>query len=137
MSHNAEFDLDISTHAPSRTYHIDTAFWDMFECSLLERGKLVVDVTASRAPDSIGLIFDIRGTVELTCDRSLEVFEYPIVLNKKVVFRLGYENKELDEDLYMIERETATINLAQHIYDFISLATPMKKIHPKFALADE
>jgi len=47
-------------------------------------------------------------------------------------FRLGHENKELITELYTLEHKTATINIAQHIYDFVSLEVPMKKLHPRF-----
>jgi hypothetical protein len=32
----------------------------------------------------------------------------------------------------MLEQRTTSINIAQHIYDFVSLEVPMKKLHPCF-----
>jgi uncharacterized metal-binding protein YceD (DUF177 family) len=46
--------------------------------------------------------------------------------------KFGPENKELDEDLWEITPETQQINVAQHLYDFIALSLPMKKLHPRF-----
>jgi uncharacterized metal-binding protein YceD (DUF177 family) len=62
----------------------------------------------------------------------LETFFYPVNIEKEVSFRLGHENKELTTELYMLEHKTAIINIAQHIYDFVSLEVPMKKLHPRF-----
>ena len=127
------FDLDISRPADAHTYHIDAVFWSMFEHSLIEEGTLTVVAKATRSPSEVIVTLAIQGTIALVCDRSLEAFDYPIALNKEITFRLGYENKEIDEDLYVIEQGTTSINLAQHLYDFISLAVPMKKVHPCFS----
>jgi uncharacterized metal-binding protein YceD (DUF177 family) len=38
----------------------------------------------------------------------------------------------MDENVLQIVPETQFINIAQHLYDFIGLAVPMKKLHPRF-----
>ena len=132
------FDVDIVQPSGILTYELEAAFFGLFENSLLERGKLTAKVRVNKPPTNIQLLFSIKGGVELVCDRSLEPFDYPIQLEKKVDFKLGHEHKELDENLYMIEQHAPTINIAQHLYDFVSLAIPMKKIHPKLeVISDE
>ena len=81
----------------------------------------------------IQLLFSIQGEIELSCDRTLELFNYPINIERVVHFKIGDEDKELDMDLYMIERQASSIQVAQHIYDFVNLSIPMKRLHPRFA----
>jgi uncharacterized metal-binding protein YceD (DUF177 family) len=47
-----------------------------------------------------------------------------------MVYKYGSEEKEIDENVFMITRDTPVINVAQLIYEFILLALPLKKIHP-------
>ena len=123
------FDIDLIQSDGVLVYKLETDFWKLFESSLIEKGTLTATVSVIKSSRSIRLLFTIQGKVLLVCDRSLEAFDYPIQLEKAVDFKWGHENKELDADLYMLEEHACTLNIAQHLYDFISLAIPMKKIH--------
>ena len=112
-------------------YQLDKTFFGLFENSLVENGQLAVHIKLVKNATQIQLLFDIQGAVELTCDRTLAPFNYPIAITQTVYFKFGQETKELDVDLYMIEQGATTIDVAQHIYDFVSLAVPMKKLHPQ------
>jgi uncharacterized metal-binding protein YceD (DUF177 family) len=70
--------------------------------------------------------------VQLTCDRSLELFDHPLDFTEKMIYKYGLEEQEIDEDVYMITRDTPSINVAQLIYEYILLALPAKKIHPDY-----
>ena len=126
------FDVDIVQPDGVLTYDLDDTFFALFEHSLLDQGKLTTTIQIRKTSTNVQLQFGIVGQVVLTCDRSLEPFDYPIHIEREVNFKLGFENKELDVDLYVIKQHTAIINIAQHLYDFISLAIPMKKIHSQF-----
>ena len=68
----------------------------------------------------------------MTCDRSLEPFDFPIESKNKIVFKYGDEYQEITDEIIIIPRDTATLELGQYIYEFIALAIPLKKLHPKF-----
>mgnify|MGYP001801711938 CR=1 FL=1 len=132
MSTLKAFDIDITQPKAVLTYDLDDDFFALFEHSLLDQGKLTATVQLHKTWDNIQLKFSILGQVVLVCDRSLAPFHYPIHLTPVVTFVPGTESKDLEVDLYMIPQHATTLNIAQHLYDFISLAIPMKKIHPKF-----
>jgi uncharacterized metal-binding protein YceD (DUF177 family) len=44
---------------------------------------------------------------------------------------------ELDVNVLQIVPETQYLNIAQHLYDYIGLAIPMKKLHPRFVEEDQ
>lgn len=131
------FDIDLVQPSGEWVYELGEEFWKLFENSLIEKGQLTVTVNSNKSPRNLQLLFNIQGEVELVCDRSLETFNYPVHVEKTVNLKPGPENKELDVDLYMIEEHTSVINIAQHLYDFVSLAIPMKKIHPRFGVMNE
>jgi uncharacterized metal-binding protein YceD (DUF177 family) len=70
--------------------------------------------------------------VKLICDRSLEEFFEPLDLKEKIIFKYGEEEQEINEDVYMITRDTPKINVAQFIYEFVLLGLPAKRIHPDY-----
>jgi uncharacterized protein len=81
--------------------------------------------------------FEIKGVAKLICDRSLEPFDYPIKNHHKMVFKYGEEDQELTDEIVVINREAVSLEVGQYIYEFIALAIPMKKLHPKFKDEEE
>jgi uncharacterized metal-binding protein YceD (DUF177 family) len=85
----------------------------------------------------LNFTFHIYGTVNLTCDRSLDQFDYKIDTTQTLHVRFGEEELELDENVLQIKHDAQKINVAQHLFDFIGLAIPMKKLHPRFEQEEE
>ncbi|WP_425639248.1 YceD family protein [Algoriphagus yeomjeoni] len=114
-------------------FEIGDSFFQHFEDNeLVEKGKLTARVIMKVGANLIEMDFHIAGKVTLTCDRSLEQFEQPLDFHEKMIYKYGSEEKEIDENVSMITRDTPKINVAQLIYEFILLALPLKKIHPDY-----
>ena len=118
-------------------FEVDDQFFQSFDDSLVNKGKVNIKVSLNKSETFIEINMQFKGAIELVCDRSLEKFEYPVTLNPNLIFKFGDEEKELDDFMMQITRDTLRIELAQYIYEFISLAIPMKKLHPRFADLDE
>ena len=116
----------------SYEFEMDDSFFSLFEQEIILGGKLLAKVELDKTESLLTLHFDIKGTVRLTCDRSLEEFDQPVDIEETLLIKFGEENAELDEDLWQITPETQTLNVAQHLYDYIGLSLPMKKLHPRF-----
>jgi uncharacterized metal-binding protein YceD (DUF177 family) len=112
-------------------------FFDSFENSIVEQGDFMAKVTLEKSSTMLQLYFDIKGTLVLTCDRSLEEFEFPFHTQQKLILKYGEEDEQLTDEIEIINRDTQEINVSQYIYEFIGLATPMKKLHPKFQSEDD
>jgi uncharacterized protein len=118
-------------------FEVGNSFFESFEQSFIEKGKLDVIIKLDKTETMITALFDIHGVVELTCDRSLEKFDYPIDTHCRIIFKFGEEDRELDDDIFEISRNTQQLEMAQHIFDFIGLEVPMKKLHPRFREEEE
>jgi len=132
----AHFDIDIYKLANKQyeyQYRIDHRFFEHFENSPVERAKLEAQLTLDKQDNLIIANFSIKGSVELECDRSLEKFDHPLDVEQRIIYQYGEEEQELDDDIVIITDKTQTINTAQYFYEFINLAVPMRKIHPKYA----
>lgn len=124
------FGLSNNTHDFNFTFNDD--FFTHFENSLVSKGKGTCDVILTKTDSMITLDLKIGGTIELECDRSLELFDFPVSVNKEIIYKYGDEEKELSEDVFVILKGEQQINIASFLYESISLEVPMKKLHPKF-----
>ena len=114
-------------------YHflVDEVFFECFENSPVKKARSEVELGLVKTDTFIKLSFDISGNIELTCDRSLKTFDHPVKLKKELILKFGEEDKELSDEISLISWNTEYINVAQFIFEFIGLATPMRKIHPE------
>jgi uncharacterized protein len=131
----AKYNIDIfrlSNKQHEYEYEVGDAFFENIGQSYIEKGKLDVKVKLDKSETMITALFHIKGEVELTCDRSLEKFNYPIDAQNRIIFKFGEENRELSDEIFEISRNAQQLEMAQHIFDFIGLAIPMKKLHPRF-----
>jgi len=114
-------------------YSIGPSFFQHFKESEIENCSLECFIVLRKTEGFIEAKFRIEGMVELECDRSLEKFEYPIDLERKMIFKYGEEDMEIDDEIEMISYGRQSIDMSQFIFEFISIEIPMKKLHPKYA----
>ncbi|AQG82645.1 YceD family protein [Spirosoma montaniterrae] len=108
------------------------AFFAALEQDLIEKGNVHTRLTLDKSETMIRLDFHITGTVEQTCDRSLDLYDEPIDTRQMMLLKFSDHNEELSDEIELIERNTATINVARYIFEFIGLSLPMKRLHPRF-----
>lgn len=135
MKKDPQYDLAIAKLA-SKTHHfafeLGPDFFAQFEQTLIQDGRLHADVDLTKTELLLTLDFHITGTVRLICDRSLDEFDQPIDVHHQLLVRFGDREIELDDDVLQITPDTQTLPIAQHLFDYIGLAIPMKKLHPRF-----
>ncbi len=118
-------------------FEIGDDFFIQYGTDLLSKGHFTINVELNKHETFIEVDFEIAGAAQLICDRSLESFDYPIEEKHKIVFKYGSEDQEITDEIVMINREAVSVELGQYIYEFIALAVPMKKLHPKFQDEDD
>jgi uncharacterized protein len=122
--------LSLSVH--QFQYEIGNEFFRKYDTGLVSEGKFTVAVALDKRETFLEASFKINGFISLVCDRSLDEFEYPITLNRLMIFKYGDQDMEISEDVTMIEHGTETLEIGQFIYEYIALAVPMKKLHPRY-----
>ena len=123
------FKLSNTTHEYS--FVVENAFFECFENSLIEKGNAKIEVILTKSETLISTQFQIKGEIELICDRSLEPFNQEIESTNNMLFKFGDTWEELSDEIVVIPRDQQRLNVSQFIYEFICLNIPMKKIHPK------
>lgn len=122
----------LSLKAHHFTFLLDDAFVQAYGKGYLPNGQFQAVALLDKHETFIEANFKISGEAHLICDRSLEPFNFPIDIEKKILFKYGEEEQELTDEITIISRERATLDVGQLMYEFISLAIPIKKLHPRF-----
>ena len=122
----------LSQKAHRFEYAFGDEFFGLYGNSLLDGGQFEAEVTLDKRETLIEGGFSIRGHARLVCDRSLEPFDFPMDIRKKILFKYGEEEKELSEEIVLITREQAFLDLGQSLYELITVNLPMKRLHPRF-----
>lgn len=110
-------------------YHLDKEFFVNMESTDIHEADLTVALTVTHRHDVYSLDFHITGTVTLMCDRCLDDMEYPIDTTYQISVKYGEDYAETD-DLLVIPESNPALNVAYMIYDTVSLAIPLKHVHP-------
>ena len=130
-----KYSIDIfglSANRHEYTFEVGDAFFEAFGGQLVEKGNLQVQVSFDKTETMITAVFHVKGVVDLVCDRSLENFDYLVDTTHKMIYKFGEAYEEVSDEICIIAKDAQKISIAQPIYDFIALALPMKRIHPKF-----
>jgi uncharacterized protein len=125
--------LGLSINIHHFQFEVGSEFFKKYGTGLVSDGNFMVDLTLDKRETFLEATFAIKGSTKLICDRSLDEFDFQINKSFKLIFKFGDEDVEISEDVVMIHRGTETLELGQYIYEFIALAIPMKKLHPRFA----
>ena len=76
------------------------------------------------------LHFDVKGTVELPCDVSMELFNYPIDADYDLIVKFGTPNSQIADEILILPEGSYQINVAQYFYEMVVLNLPLKRVHP-------
>ncbi len=129
--------IGLSNKVHQFDYELDASFFREYGTDLLPSGNFKVNISLDKRETFLEANLRIQGTAHLVCDRSLEPFDYPIDTRRKVVFKYGEQDEEITDEIMIIQRDTAWIEMGQYMYEFIALSVPLKKIHPRFRDDDE
>ncbi|MFT6854489.1 MAG: hypothetical protein ACJA0X_000453 [Cyclobacteriaceae bacterium] len=111
-------------------FAIPESFFEDFEFAIIERGSGSCHLDLHKTETMMTLNFIINVSVELICDRSLKSFDYAIQTEEEAIIKFGDSDYMLSEDVTVLRNDAPSINVMDYIYEFISLAVPMKKLHP-------
>lgn len=113
-------------------FHLDEEFFKKYGQEVVSKGNFTAQVSLDKRETFIEADFKIEGNALLVCDRSLDEFDYPVLVTKKIVFKYGEEPGEISDEIFIITHDQHKLELGQLMYEFIALEIPMKKLHPRF-----
>jgi uncharacterized metal-binding protein YceD (DUF177 family) len=111
-------------------YQINKTFFDRFEYHEFENCDIKVEVVLDKKSTMLELSFKHKGTVNVPCDLTSELFDLPIKGKIKLVVQFGEEFNDENEELLILPHGEHQIDIAQYIYEMIALSVPFKRVHP-------
>lgn len=116
---------EVETHH----YAVDDDFFAVVGSTEIHAGNVAVELTVAKAAgDTFLLTFALQGTVTVTCDRCLDdmVCDIDTVRELKVAFAEAYAD---EGDWVKVPADDGGLNVAWHIYEFITLELPLQRVH--------
>ena len=109
-------------------WDLDKGFFEALDETEVESGALHVSLSIRKESGFFELQFHTVGTVDITCDRCLDLMEQPIETDNRLVVKLGSSNSE-DDDTVIVDENEGILDLSLYIYEFIALSIPIKHVH--------
>jgi uncharacterized protein len=111
-------------------FEIGDEFFEQFEESEIKEGRLIALIEMDKRSSHIDLSISISGSVKVCCDRCLEMFFQPVDCRNRILVKFGKSIEDSDPDIISVPADEHELDLNQHIYEFIHLALPIKRVHP-------
>ena len=135
----AKYDIDIyGLQHKQYVYDFESgsAFFEEIDQELVSGGDFKTHLILNKSETMMILDFEIKGTIELTCDRSLDLFDEPIDLKERLILKFGNREEVYTDEMEVIKADATRINVSNHIFEYVALAMPMKRLHPRFRDGD-
>ena len=111
-------------------FKVDDEFFEKFEGSEIKEGSLLATVAMDKRTSHLDLLIKISGAIIISCDRCLEMFSYPINCENRIIVKFGEDNSNDDADVIYLSTDEHELDLQQHLYEFIHLSLPIRRVHP-------
>lgn len=140
MNHLKQFIIPFSGLKEGRheyNFLIDQDFFECFEYSEIHIGNIEFAFTLHKQSTMLTLEFDFQGNAQVMCDRCATPFNLPLQGKKHIHVKFDSVAYEKSNEVVVIPENSYEIDISHFIYEFITLALPVKKTHPNEACDKE
>jgi uncharacterized metal-binding protein YceD (DUF177 family) len=131
MCNLEQFKIDLkglTAEATTLEFDLDKGFFGALDQTEVESGALHVSLSIRKASGFFELLFHTVGTVDIVCDRCLDLMEQPIETDNRLTVKLGSTASE-DDDTVTVDENEGILDTSWYIYEFIALAIPIQHVH--------
>ena len=111
-------------------FNIGKEFFEQFEESEVKEGSLVASISMDKRSTHLDLVISISGNISTYCDRCLGMYLQPVFSENRLLVKFGKNVEDSDPDILSLPVNEHELNLKQHLYEYIQLSLPIKRIHP-------
>ena len=126
-----QFKIDLKALTEDVTpleWELGDQFFQQLDGAQLQQGSVHVSGTIRKSVGFYELQLHGEGTVEVPCDRCLDMMSQPIAADLHLIVKLGAEYLE-DDDVITVEEAQPVLDTAWFIYESIALAVPIQHVH--------
>ncbi|MDO5524388.1 MAG: DUF177 domain-containing protein [Bacteroidia bacterium] len=110
-------------------YELDRKFFDAIDGDEVKKGCVKVLLTVHKTATTYEFDFDIKGIVQIPCNRCLDEMNQEIDTQNRLIVKLGHEYSEESDEVIVIPEDDGEINIAWFLYEFVALNIPIKHVH--------
>ena len=110
-------------------YLLDNQFFTNIDSENVQKGKVRVQLTVTKAADTFNLSFKLNGIAVIPCNRCLDDMDYSIETEERLIVKFGKDYSEESDEIIIIPESEGAVNLAWFLYEFVVLAIPIKHVH--------
>lgn len=110
------------------SYKLDDEWFEAIGATQVNSGDLVCDVTVKKATTHFEVQIHTEGTVQVQCDRCLDMMAQPIETDNTLIVKFGEEYLEEDE-LVIVDENEGMLDASWFVYEFIVLNIPIQHSH--------
>jgi len=110
-------------------FEIDDRFFEKYDHSDIQKGAIDIKLLLEKQDRMLILNFDIRGRVNVICDRCLEYYDQRVNGLEKLIVKFGDKFSEESDEVIVIPESEHKIDIGHYIYEYISLLLPIKQVH--------
>ncbi|RZJ35218.1 MAG: DUF177 domain-containing protein [Flavobacterium sp.] len=111
-------------------FKIDKTFFDAFDYQEFENADIKVNVVLEKKSTMLELAFKHKGTVNVPCDLTNEMFDLAVKGAFRLVVQFGDQFNNDNDELLILPHGEHQIDISQYIFEMIVLSVPLKRIHP-------
>lgn len=111
------------------SFEISDSFFEKFEGSAIEKGTFNVNLEMDKRSNMLVLQFDISGEAFIECDVCSDPLTVSLATKERLILKPGIEGEEISHEIVHIPESAYEIDVENFIYEFISLALPLKNVH--------
>lgn len=111
------------------TYEIESSFFENFENSIIKKGNFNVELELNKKIQLLELNFSFNGKIITTCDKCLGELIVPIKQENVFFVKFGKSNEDVDEKTVIISYDEYEINVADYIYQLVTVSLPIRNVH--------
>ncbi len=121
--------LNLGSH--EYEFKITDSFFENFNFSEIKHANICVKLKLVKQSQLMVLHFEVSGTVKSICDLCANEFDFPIHGLQKLIVKIGgNDTGDKDDDIITIGVNDHELDLSTHIYEYIVLSLPIKRVHP-------
>jgi len=113
------------------TFKVDKTFFQEFDFSEIEESELEIDMVLEKQETMLTLHFDIRGTIQVDCDRCVKPFEMEVAGENRQFIKFSEGGALPTEEVTVLQETAYEVNVAHFIYEFTHLLLPARRVHPE------
>ena len=112
-------------------YTLSDSFFAELSDSEIEKGNVNVELDFEKKPTMLELNFKWQGNVNVLCDRCADDISMEVEGEQTLFVKFGNTPIEDADDVIVLPSNESKINVAQHLFEYVLLSLPVRRLHGK------